>query len=728
VVLEGCAGIGKSSLVGHLIDVLDNDEAYTVYWQCDIDQRGRPLHPVAAHLEREIGLRAMFHDGDEARAAQDWLKSYCAEISGGEVLLASILMVGGSSAGDLNSADTRAEMFEFLLTYFRTLQKQHPVKLVVEDLHWIDPTTLEFLEELIDQVPNMRILILCSKRDNEPVALPDVEHLSQLYLEALDEGLSQQILERELDDFEAPSPLKEQILERCDGIPLYIEEVARAVVESNRGLDGETLTIPDRAFDLQGSDLPSSLLGPLLSRLDSRTGARELASVAATIGRRFSFEMLGHLVDTPEPQIREILSQLTAAQIIRRLDDGQYEFGHSVMQDAAYQVLLKDRRIGAHRTIAEVVQREFSGTQDARPANVAHHYAAAEMWTEARTFWINAALEMQNFGAHREAVVYCKRALDANAHTSSGDDRRDNEIEIRQLMCVSQEVDEWWSNDYKENLDYVQKLRVERGDTDEPLMILNGLAGATLLDGRVGEARTLAVRLLDEALNPTDLHQIFANRMLGICEFYTGQFDTSIDHFEKAIDLAKGVDKALLKQFYYADVALVARVFILWSNILKRNDGYVSTHLDAIKQDALAEDDPSSRMYVLGVLSSCYQALGDHATCLEIALEAQAVAQEQEQPYWRAWSVILSGWAEACGTGAVSGVVKIEEGLGAYATTGTRQIVPYARVLLCEAKFAVGDPDAGKLAEELSNEASSHELRFVDAMVAQLTEKLRHNL
>ena len=148
------------------------------------------------------------------------------------------------------------------------------------------------------------------------------------------------------------------------------------------------------------------------------------------------------------------------------------------MQDAAYQVLLKDRKLAAHAEIARALTNEFSDAAEARPANIAHHFSAAQMWEKARTYWIEAAHEMQQFEAHREAVEYCKQALEANARCPGGDAQRDTEIDIREMMFVSQEVHIWWSPEYSENLLAIQDLRDARGDAGELVIVINGLAGA----------------------------------------------------------------------------------------------------------------------------------------------------------------------------------------------------------------------------------------------------------
>jgi len=203
---------------------------------------------------------------------------------------------------------------------------------------------------------------------------------------------------------------------------------------------------------------------------------------------------------------------------------------------------------------------------------------------------------------------------------------------------------------------------------------------------------------------------------------YSGQFELSKAHFQKAITLAKDEDNIFLKQYYYADVALVARVFILWSNILQGNETYIEKYIEQVKSDAFAEQDPPSRMYALGVLAACYQSLGNRETCLMVAEEALMVADQEEQPYWKAWATIMVGWASA----SLEGISKIEDGLSAYAATGTRQILPFARVLLCDAFIASGQRnEAETLLKRMVESADTHELRFVDKMVAQLHRQLR---
>ena len=316
VLLEGGPGVGKSSLVGHIADLLVQDEAAILYWSCDLDQRGRALHPVASFLKAEIEQIRVAAHLTETDATGQWIARYCPHVDGAAQLIGSILQGGFESGAATDSLGSRVRLFELLDGYLDRLQETAPVALIVEDVHWIDPTTLEFLGEFGETLQSRRILLLLVQRASEPVRFSKSVPLSRITLEPLDDATSRKILDRELASLPAPKMLKDQIIARCEGIPLYLEEVARAVVERNAG---EGLALAERTFSPHRGDLPTSLLGPLLSRLDSRQGARELASVAATIGRRFSVRMLRRLVARDDAEIGRVLEDLVSAQILRKL-------------------------------------------------------------------------------------------------------------------------------------------------------------------------------------------------------------------------------------------------------------------------------------------------------------------------------------------------------------------------------------------------------------------------
>ena len=727
IVLEGCAGIGKSALIGHLIDTLHDENAHTVYLKCEIDQRGRPLHPFAKYFEQEIALSALYSNASKEIAAKEWLTTNVEGSDHSANIFDAILNAKQSAQGTLDSAEMRAQIFEFLFRYTGSLHAERPVKLVVEDLQWIDPTTLEFLGEIAETIDDQRMLLLCSQRDDSNVEIPNASpHILQL--EALSDTIATKIVDRELESIEVPASLKSQIVNRCDGIPLYIEEVTRAVIDNaRRGKEGK-VAIPEKQMDLPSGELPTSLLGPLLSRLDSRVGARQVASFASAIGRRFSVSMLEQLIDMPRAQIEEVLSELVAAQIIKRLEAGreiQFEFGHAVMQDAAYQILLKDKRQEAHAKIAQALEADFQDTPEAQSANIAYHYNAAENWEQACSFWMKAAGEMQAFGAHREAISYCEQALNANSNLASSSDESDVEIGIRDTMRVSQEMAEWWSPQYMENLEKIQSLREEKGETHEYFGLLNGLAGSHLLLGRFGLAKQFAEKILSLSGEEEIIQIVLAERMIGICEFYSAEFDESIKHLEKAKGLASTQDEEEMRKFYYADVALVSEVFILWSKILKSKVDVDKNDLSGVEADIFNKNHSPSRLYGHGVYSSCMQVFGDAEACLKHAKAALDLASELEQPYWSAWSGMMIGWAEASLGELDTGIARIEAALADFMATGKSQIVPYGKFLLAEALYLKGlHAKATEIVGEISQK-DAHELEFITPMVAQLQSKLR---
>ena len=340
---------------------------------------------------------------------------------------------------------------------------------------------------------------------------------------------------------------------------------------------------------------------------------------------------------------------------------------------------------------------------------------------------MKAAGEMQAFGAHREAVDYCELALAANKRSNAVADSIDLEIQIRERMFVSQEVYNWWSKDFSTNLHRIQDLRNTRGEKDAQLWVVNGLAGAELLSGKLGKAKGLANYMLDLQSNPRELAKIFSNRILGICEFYSANFETAIEHHQEVCRLSEFVDDKQWKQFYNTNVKVVAQLFMAWAKILSTDlqlgDDDISKTLALAEED----DDDITRLYAFCVSASCYQALDAPDEVLKYAEKGVILAEAMEQSYWHAWAMIQKGWALARLGSYHDGIASIDVGIDEYKRTETGQILPYASVLRCQSLFYAGRmSEAEDLADQLTSDLNSHELRFIDQMVHELHSMPRH--
>ena len=730
--IEGTAGIGKSMLVWHSVETLSKDGFEVLHWQCDADQQNSALHPIAVTLEREIERVVSSTGSTRQDGIRSWSTRLDPPINEAERIVSDILMRASSLATTqtaANSADVWGERFDVLLAMIAKMQSDAPLAIVLEDSHWVDPTSRIFVNDLVSRLADMRVLLICTSRPNGACILPAAAHVSKIKLTPLAEVDAKEILNNLPGIGKLSDDVSAYVLNKCDGIPLYIEEVTRAVVEDPRIMaTNGVLELPDDVMDFGVSALPTSLLGSLLSRLDARSGAREVVSVAAAIGRRFHIKMLQHLIEIPDDRIKAILDDLVEAQIlsdIGKQPGERYAFDHEMMRDAAYDILLKDLRRDVHKQIPQIARKHFDGTAEARPANLAFHHYRAQMWAEACACWLEAAQEMQHFSAHSEAIDYCKRALEANSARSENDPRLDIEIEIRELLFISQEASEWWSKDIAENLSRIQTLRTERGDVAELLTVVHGLAGDHLLEGRLGQARELAEHMLTLNGATTQFAQILGSRVLGICDFFSGEMEGAKAYFERAALTASEADPDTLKRYYHANVPVVCRVFCDWADALTGDLEISSERLRHSEVLAFEQSDPLSQLYALCLLACVYHALDDPEAVRRVSEPVISTAKEMKQPYWQAWGMILDGWAQAQMGAFAEGIEAIAKGITAYKKTTAKQFIPYARVLECQAHLAAGQMnDAHEMLGQIKGAASEHEMRFIDPMIEALAVRV----
>ena len=289
---------------------------------------------------------------------------------------------------------------------------------------------------------------------------------------------------------------------------------------------------------------------------------------------------------------------------------------------------------------------------------------------------------------------------------------------MREMLIVPLEVASWGSMEIPDNLDQLRKLREARGDTEELLSVLHAISSDHIINGRVSGGRNFARKMLEvRGGKEAALAAVLGQRCLGFCEFLSANFGEAITHFEKAIELCDLVDLEELKRHYYASTVLVARAMIAWSLMLA---GRVAEAKEAIKVVVeLAEDetDLHSKTYALCILSSVYQSAGDAGATQDFATQALDLSQQHQTRYWEAWAQIMKGWALAANDSPNRGIKELTDGIAKYEGTGSRQMLPYARILLADAYCRTGHVSEGRsIIEDLENSREFREVRYADVM------------
>ena len=382
VLMSGEAGIGKSRLTAALLERMATEPHTRLRYFCSPQHTDSPLYPIISQMERAAGLA----DHDTRQAKLDKLDALLAQTSTSVhdvSLLADMLSLpsdGRYPALDLTPEQRRQKTLEALLSQMEALARQDPVLMIFEDAHWTDPTSLEVFGRIIDRVRSLRVLLIVTFRSEFQAPWIGRPYVTTLTINRLAERDIDAIIDRVVGNKLLPDHIRQDIIDRTDGIPLFIEEMSKAVIEA--GSEDAARRIA-AAIPSPTLAVPASLQASLMARLDRLGSAKEVAQIGAAIGREFSHALLSAVVSKPEPELTSALDRLIAAGLLFRQGvppHASYLFKHALVQDAAYGTLLREPRRGLHARIAETLESQFADIAETQPELLARH--CTEAWTD----------------------------------------------------------------------------------------------------------------------------------------------------------------------------------------------------------------------------------------------------------------------------------------------------------------------------------------------------------
>ena len=434
VLLSGEAGIGKSRLTAGLLESLATEPHTRIRYFCSPHHAHSPLHPFIAHLERA----ARFEPGS-ASAKLDKLEALLKPTARNAprdvALIADLLSVpldGRYPALAVSPQQKREMTLTALLDQLDGIAAQSPVLVVFEDVHWIDPTSLELLDRTIARVADLPVLLVITLRPELQPTWVGQPHVTLLPLSRLGRRDSAGIIGGITKDKALPDAIVEQVLAHTDGVPLFIEELTSTLLES--GLLRETTDRYVLDGPLPPLAIPSTLQASLVARLDRLASPKDVAQIGAAIGREFSHELIAAVSDLAPMDLDPALERLTASGLISRRGippDATYSFKHALVQDAAYTTLLKSRRRQLHARIANALVERFPAMAESMPEVVAHHFTEAGLTSEAISYWRRAGRLAYARWANREAVKSFEQALHLLETLPETRERQEQAIDLR---------------------------------------------------------------------------------------------------------------------------------------------------------------------------------------------------------------------------------------------------------------------------------------------------------
>ena len=680
VLLSGEAGIGKSRLTAALLERLSGEAHTRLRYFCSPQHTDSAFYPIIGQMERAAGLA---HD-DKPQAKLDKLDAVLAQTSTSTedaALFAEMLSLpndGRYPALELAPEQRRQRTLEALTSQLAELARLQPVLMIFEDAHWIDPTSLEVFGRIVDRIKTLPVLLIVTFRPEFDAPWVGQSHVTSLTLNRLGEREAAAIIARLVGNKELPADVLAEIVERTDGIPLFVEEMTKAVLEAeSEGAARRTVAaVPSPALAV-----PASLHASLMARLDRLGPAKEVAQIGSAIGREFSHALLASVARKSEAELGSALDRLVQAGLLSRQGvppQASYLFKHALVQDAAYGTLLREPRRALHARIAEAIESQFAETAESRPEILAHHCTEAGLIEKAAGLWGKAGQRSLDRSALAEAAAQFTRALSQIATLPATAALRRQEIRLQvALITPLIHVKGYAAAETKAAAEQA-RLLIEQAEArgeplEDPLMLFSVLFGfwvANFVAFNGDVCRDLAAQFLALAEKQTATGPLMVGHaLLGISLMFTGDIGRGSGHLDQTIALYDPAEHRPLAARFGQDLgvtALVYRSYALW--LLGYPEAALRDADDALK-DAREIGQAATLMSALNV-STSYTLCGNYVAAAAQAQELVALAEEKGTPLWKAQGMRLQGSVMALTGRASEAVEMLISGIAAYRTTG----------------------------------------------------------
>jgi len=726
VLVSGEPGIGKSRIAQTILERLHDEPHTHLRGHCSPHHQDSPLYPTIAQLERVTGLRPE----DTAEQRLDKLEAALARAVSdvGEVapLIAALLSIPtGGRYPPLNFSPQKQKekTLHALVGQIEGLAARGPVLMVIEDVHWSDPTSLELWDLIIDRVPTLSVLLIVTFRPEFTPPWVGRPQVTLLSLNRLSPRQRAEMIVCVTGGKALPQEIADQIVDRTDGVPLFVEEMTKAVLES--GVLAETDDRYMAIGPVPPLAIPATLQASLLARLDRLAPEREVAQIASALGRQFSHQLISAVAPIAQQQLNKALARLVRAELIFQRGtppDAEYTFKHVLVQDAAYSTLLRSRRVELHARIVATLEDRFPENVVAQPALLGHHCAEAGLADKAVVYRLKAGQQAMARSATAEAVAQLQKGLDELAGLPDGPRRQQQELGLRVALASALAATKGYSaTDVGETIARAQAL-AERIDRPEHLVpLIYGQWAFHFLRSEHKLALSLAEQLerIGETRNDVAV-QLQGRRAQGVTRCYLGEFVVARTFLEQCHGLGEPAHRAIgagLSSDPYA--MMLAQLAVTLTHLGYIDQGRVRLN------EAISEARRLRQALTLpNVLyrGTWIESIIRSAKIQQYAEEGLALSTEHGFPLFLGWAIAARGWGLVTVGQVREGLALLTQGLTAVRATGAVSSTPRLYMWLAEAHAMLGQPvegltclaEAAQIIEttgERHNEAELHRLR-----------------
>jgi predicted ATPase/class 3 adenylate cyclase len=724
-VLSGEPGVGKSRLMRALMEKVTVEHSRILNCYCSSENSNSAFVPVANMLRHEFGFgrsEVQFDDFRRLAAALDTAGLPTEAVPALAVFL-SLILPDGVPRPLLSPEGLRQRTMEWLLLWLSNQAESRPVLFVVEDIHWADASTLEWLDQVSRHITIAKIMIVMTARSDFRHSFTGSQQVMEIALQRLGSEHLGELLGVLTEGRVFPSTLRDSIIDRSDGIPLFLEEQVKTIYETTPHTELESSG--GRGSE-QSFNIPTSLRGLLAARLDRLKIGKTIAQIAAVIGREFSYDILASVVPFVRDQLLRGLNELLESEILYVTDTGPsstYSFKHSLLHEAAYQTLLRAKRKQYHRQIAQAYLKDAQQIAETQPEVVAYHFEMAGLPQDSATYWFLAGNRSREKSAYLEAAAHFRKALHQIETLSPSPDRLREEIRSTVALGSSLIATRGFAApEVRAIYSRANELCEKGGNARELLSSLGGLLTYYQVHGPLSEAHVLAERILKLAERAGERHLLSeAHRRLGLCRFSLGKMRIGRDHLARALELYEPKRARVHIDLINADPGVLGLINLAWIEWFIGNLEDATEYGVRARRLARELGHPLSLAYALSLSAAVSQGFEDIDATFEFAVEAIGLATRNALAYWLAWATILQGWAIAQKGQHGMGLEAMLKGLRAYEETGAQFFKPHALTLIADVHRSIGQHREGlAFIDEAAATAERGEIRFYDAEILRV--------
>jgi class 3 adenylate cyclase/predicted ATPase len=716
VVLTGEPGIGKSHITLALQERLLAEPHISLHYFCSAHHTNSALLPFVGQLKRA----AQFERGDtpaEKLAKLEMLLVQSA-VEGDQAvaLLTNLLSLPPSDRyrlPELSPQSRKEKTLAVLLSRLEGLAAMQPVLMIFEDVHWIDPTSLELLTVMVDQVPQLRVLLLINARPEFALPWPHYAHVTTVALTRLGRPDGAAIIRRITGGKTLPEEVMNQILARTDGVPLFVEELTKTVLESGVLQEQEGHYVLEHP--LPSLAIPTTLHDSLIARLDRFAPIREVAQIGAVVGRSFSYELLNAVAGIPREKLEEALGQLVLSELIFRrgeIPHAVYTFKHVLVRDAAYSSLLKARRANLHAAIAGAFEQRFPEIAEAQPETLAHHLTEAGLIEKAVSYWLKAGKNAIQRFANLEAIAHLQRGIETAGRLpdSLGRDRLELDLQFTLGPCLIATQGPASSTAIA-TFARGRELCARLGDPPEYLQVMFWLATGSVIRGELPQAREVTATLLGLAEARNDRPMLInAIRGLGMILLFMGSVVDARELTERAMEAfsASNETEKLAARAAGQDAGAAGLALMSWALWILGHVDMAAARMAAALQRADAVGHPHTQAYACYYASILHALRGEPAIAHRHAERSLTLSEEYGFRHWHGLSRAIRGICMTMLDPSASTLEEVRGALDQYRSAGYQLGITALYVLLCPILLLRHEPEAALEVIEQGLSAADH--------------------